>query len=59
MLFTRYCLPGTPSLGVSGVASSAKDGGKESPQKKSKDNILVISGGEGYIDFRQGTQYAQ
>ena len=46
---------GMPSIGVSGVAETKKSeaGGDASPQK-SRSNMLVISGGEGYIDFRQG-----
>ena len=46
---------GMPCLSVSGAVEAKKEsgGGEKSPQKN-KSNLLVISGGEGYIDFRQG-----
>ena len=59
MLFNTfyYNFKGTASQGVSGVIATKKDekedAEKEASEKK-KDNILVMSGGEGYIDFRLG-----
>ena len=56
-----FHLLGAPSKGVSGVATTAEDK-KASKEKKdgagstptASKTTLVISGGEGYVDFRMG-----
>ena len=55
-------LIGAPSKGISGVATSKKDDNKESKDARPDDKritktMLVLSGGEGYIDFRIGWCY--
>ena len=49
---------GAPSKGVSGVMqtqTSPKDPKQPDADKGEKKTMLVLSGGEGYIDFRIGT----
>ena len=51
-----YLLPGVPSKGVSGVAVPGSDNKKKENEEDSRPskNMLVMSGGEGYVDFRMG-----
>ena len=45
---------GTPSKGLSGVKSSKDNKDSNKNKSETSKNMLVISGGEGYIDFRLG-----
>ena len=59
VVFIYLCFSGAPSKGLSGVTAESGDtqdkgdDPKLTPASPVK-NMLVLSGGEGYIDFRIG-----